>query len=806
MRIHEIASVVHATFLSKAADLDVSTLNFDSRRSSGNEKELFVAFSGSKNDGHQYIQGLYQQGVRNFLVSHKMAVDQLPDSNVLLVADTKAALQQLAAFHRRKFSIPVIAITGSNGKTIVKEWLSTILEQHWQVIKSPKSYNSQIGVPLSVWQMDAAHEIGVFEAGISKAGEMPALTSVIQPTLGIFTNIGAAHAEGFQSQQEKATEKARLFKPCEQVVCRKGHSLIPEALHQSTNARIVTWEINDVTADLNFQKSGDHYTVDFHDKHFAFTIRLTNRYDLENIFHAVALAILLDEPAQKIQQALDKIRPVPMRLELKRGIRDTYILDDTYNNDLMGLNIALDYLLQQPKKANKTVILSDILQSGKAPRELYNEVNELLKKNEVSRLIGVGPEITSAATVFSMETHFYPTTDALLKDAPDFHNEIILVKGARDYNLEKVVAYLEEKSHGTVLEVNFEAITHNLEKYRKRLKPSTKLMVMVKAFAYGVGVNEIAHLLQYHKVDYLGVAYLDEAIELRKKGITLPVMIMNPEIKNFPLLEAFELEAEVYSLAMLRQFLENTENPPGIHLKLETGMHRLGFEAEDLPALLAILKANPQLRVKGIFTHFSSSDDEKEDTYTHSQAEKFEEMAGAIIKTLGYRPALHALNSSGIVRWPQYQWDMVRLGIGLYGHDSSHTLTDLRPISTLTTRISQIKKVKKGDTIGYSRNGIAEKDGAIATLAIGYADGYSRVFGNGNAYVLINGQKAHTIGNVCMDMTMVDVTGLDAKEGDEVIVFGEKPTITDLAAWAGTIPYEILTNVSQRVKRVFVSE
>jgi alanine racemase len=806
MRIQEISTIVEASFLSKFTDFEISRLNFDSRKSTGVSEELFLAIAGEKNDGHQYIPQLYQQGIRNFLVSKSIDPTAYPDSNILQVSDTLSALQKLVADHRTHFDIPVVAITGSNGKTIVKEWLSTILEHQFKLIKSPKSYNSQIGVPLSVWQLGAEHEVGVFEAGVSTKGEMNALQGIIRPTIGIFTNIGAAHAEGFTSIEEKTLEKALLFKGSKQVICRRDHELIVRSLHETTRAEVITWGIDDPEASICFTRNGTRFETLWHDLQISFDLQLSNQYDVENILHAIAASILLQVTPSHIQAALAKIKPVPMRLELKRGVNDTYLLDDTYNNDLMGLSTALDYLLQQPKKKKKTVILSDILQSGKPINELYREVNGLLEKNGIHRLIGVGPQITSASNSFSMDARFYANTDQLLRDDPAFGNEIILVKGARDYNLEKVVTYLEEKSHGTVLEVNFEALTHNLNVYRKLLNPGTRLMVMVKAFAYGVGVNEIAHLLEYHQVDYLGVAYLDEAIELRKKGVTLPIMIMNPEPSGFSLLETFDLEPEIYSLSMLKNYLESTEKPPGIHLKIETGMHRLGFEEADLPELLSLLKANPDLRVQGIFTHLSSADDAQEDDYSRFQIDRFNTVYEAISKILGYQPIKHALNSSGIARWSQYQFDMVRLGIGLYGYDSSGSLKNLRPISTLKTRISQLKQVKKGDTIGYSRKGKAKKDGTIATLAIGYADGYSRAFSNGKAYVLINGQKAHTIGNVCMDMTMVDVTGMTVAEGDEAIVFGIDPSIIDLAVWANTIPYEILTSVSQRVKRVFVSE
>lgn len=806
MRISNIGQITSAVFLSNAGDLEITSLNFDSRRSSGSPGELFVALTGIHHDGHDFIPRLARSGVRNFLVSRAISTEGMMGCNVLMVTDSLVALQQMSTTHRSTFSIPVIGITGSNGKTIVKEWLAAILSRQWRVVKSPKSYNSQLGVPLAVWQMAESHEVAVFEAGISRSGEMEKLERIIRPTFGIFTTIGSAHDEGFTTADQKLREKARLFSRCKQVICRMDHQRIVEALHEETRAEVVTWGINSPDSTLNYLVSGDTYQLTFGARTCNLKVRLTNPYDVENILHAISLAIVLGEDSHRIQEALDIIVPVPMRLELKRGINNTYILDDSYNNDLQGLKIALDYLLQQPRKDKKSVILSDILQSGKTSEALYQAVNDLLESRQVTRLIGIGPEIALAAEYFSMPTLFYPTTEAFIKAAPDFSEELILVKGAREFGLENAASFLEEKSHGTILEVNFEAVTHNLNIYRQQLRPNVRLMAMVKAFAYGVGVEEIAHLLQYHQVDYLGVAYLDEAINLRRKGILTPVMIMNPDWNSFPLLRSFDLEPEIYSLPMLTRFLEECPDPAPVHLKMETGMHRLGFEEHQLPELVAVLKANPQVKIAGIFTHFSSAEMPEEDEYTRAQAEKFEKAYAIITEALGYRPIRHALNSSGIIRWPEFHFDMVRLGIGLYGFDSSGQVKNLRPISTLKTVVSQVKKVQRGDTIGYSRKGRAAKDGATATIAIGYADGYSRVYGNGKGWVLINGRQAKTIGNICMDMTMVDVTGLEVKEGDEVIIFGEKPTITDLAEWAHTIPYEILTNVSQRVKRVFISE
>jgi alanine racemase len=805
MLLSKIYNILGIETSGQFQDREIKTILYDSRLARGDQSELFVAIRGSKQDGHDYLERLLERGVSVFLVSSLPKIEESEEVNFLLVNDTLKALQQLVAVKRTEQDLPVVGITGSNGKTIVKEWLASILSENFHIIKSPKSFNSQLGVPISVWGLEKGHEIGIFEAGISKTKEMAKLQAIIQPTIGIFTNIGGAHDAGFANRKEKLTEKALLFEDTIINICRYEHTEIRELL-ASKKGELITWGIGQPEATINIKVSETSYHFVFRGTKIKLTIGFTNAFDLENIFQAIVCSVVLGQPEHGVQKALDKLKPIPMRLELKRGLNGSYILDDTYNNDLSGLSIALDYLLQQPLKKEKTVILSDILQSGMSNQELYNQVNDLLQKHEIGHLIGIGPQISKSAKCFQLPFISYPDTLSFLKEAPTFQNQMILVKGARDFQLEQLVALLEEKNHGTVLEVNNEAILHNLKVYQGYLATKTKLMVMVKAFAYGIGVDEIAHLLQYHQVDYLGVAYLDEAINLRRKGIDIPVMIMNVSWESFSVVEAFGLEPEIYSFKMLERYLADCQNPPPIHLKIETGMHRLGVEVSDLLEIIKIIKKNPQLKVAGIFTHFSSSEDPAEDAYTREQAEKFNLAYDQLTHALGYLPLKHAVNSSGIVRRNEYHFDMVRLGIGLYGFDSTPTKLKLRPVTTLKSWISQVKQVKQGDTIGYNRKGFVNKDGLVATVAIGYADGYSRTFGNGKAYMLVNGQKARTIGNVCMDMTMLDITGLDVKDGDEVIVFGEAPTIVDLAKWSATIPYEILTNVSQRVKRVFVSE
>ncbi len=805
MLFSEIAKIIQGENLQASSDFEIRQLAYDSRKLAGAADTIFFALNGHNQNGHQFLQNAFDKGVRCFVISEKPEIGQLPDANLILVDDVLSALQKQARAYRESFNIPVVGITGSNGKTIVKEWLSGLLSEKYNVVKSPKSFNSQLGVPLSIWQIQPPHEIGVFEAGISQKGEMWNLAQIIQPTIGIFTNIGNAHDEGFESQKEKLKEKALLFANCGTIIYSQDQQHLSDFLISHFTQGLFSWSIEKKSADVFFERKNSSFDCHFKEQSFHFEIGFAKGFYLENLLHAITAALICGLSENQINEGIKKIRPVPMRLQLKRGVKDCYIVDDSYNNDLAGLSIALDYLKQQPQKKRKTVILSDIYQSGMEASELYAQVNDLLIKNDISQLIGIGSAIIANQKAFNIKTTFFESTKDFLNEMPAFENELILVKGARVFSFEKVVSLLEEKNHGTVLEVNFESLTHNLNTYRSKLNPDTKMMVMVKAFAYGGGMSEIGHLLQYQNVDYLGVAYIDEGVELRQKGIRLPIMVMNPDWDHFSIIESFDLEPEIYSLAMFRKFLEVAEKS-AIHLKIETGMNRLGLREEDLDELIPLLIQNPQVRVAGIFTHFSSSEDAENDAFTIGQAEKFNTAYDKISKAIGYTPIKHALNSSGIVRWPQFHFDMVRLGIGLYGHDSSKSSLSLKPISTLKSRISQIRRIQKGESVGYSRKGMAQKESDIAVVSIGYADGYLRKFSQGKAYMLVNGQKAPTIGNVCMDMTMLDVTGLQVSEGDEVVVFGVDPNIEQLAEWGETIPYEILPNVSQRVKRVFVSE
>jgi len=786
----------------------------DSRSVVNPQAGIFVAIKGIQHDGHHYIESLYEKGVRQFIIEQGNTFDQdlLDHSNIVLVRNSIEALQKIASFHRSQFRIPIIGITGSNGKTIVKEWIGQLLAEHYRIAKSPKSYNSQLGVPLSVLQLTEWNNLGIFEAGISKNGEMDRLQKVISPTIGIFTNIGSAHDEGFKDHDEKAIEKWKLFRNCDAVIYCEDHELVKK--NKPKDLQTFGWGRSDRAKlrIVELKKSNTQSQVHLHynDYDVFLKIPFTDDVSLENVMHCIALMIYLKIPSEEIDAALQRLTNIDRRLSLKRGINNCYLVDDSYNNDLAGLQIALDFLKNQPNPKRK-VILSDILQSGLDEEALFTRINEILHTNGIEDLIGIGPGMFKNKNAFRMKADFYRSTDHFLKDVnlDDFHDESILVKGARAFEFEKITNFLSEKIHGTVLEINMEALNNNLNYYRSKLDDGVKIMVMVKASAYGSGSHEIANLMQHNRVDYLAVAYPDEGLELRKRGIYLPIMVMNVSPESFVNISKFELEPEIYSINQLRSlisFSRNEGTKHKIHLKFDSGMHRLGFEDSDISALIDLLRSAPQLEIATIYSHLAGADEEIHNQFTRKQVAVFQKQVLQLERALRIKPIKHILNSAGIIRFPEYQMDMVRLGIGLYGFEATQQNQDyLQPISTLKTVISQIRNVKKGETIGYGRKGIVDRDSKIATIAIGYADGFSRAFSNGRIKLLVNDKLAPVIGNVCMDMTMLDITGIEAREGDDVIIFGQKPTIKELADAIGTIPYEILTSISSRVTRVFYS-
>ncbi|RIV23543.1 bifunctional UDP-N-acetylmuramoyl-tripeptide:D-alanyl-D-alanine ligase/alanine racemase [Fibrisoma montanum] len=818
---------------------------------------VFFAMQGEHHDGHAFVGELYQKGVRQFVVeraaltpARRTEFTHYPDAQFTETDSSLRLLQQLATDYRQRFQIPVIGITGSNGKTIVKEWLAQLLAGDYVIAKSPKSYNSQLGVPLSVHQLNSSHTLGLFEAGISRPHEMQALETIVRPTLGIFTNIGTAHDEGFRSRRQKVAEKLRLFTRAETLIYCKDYPDIDEEINLLLKAvnpaiRLIHWSKHE-GAVYKAAVQQDRLTLTA--EHGTWTLKLpfADPASVENLIHSIVALLTLgfsDEAA--LQNRLNRLRPVSMRLEVKEGINGCVLIDDSYNNDIVGLQLALGFLDQQLTRTRKVVILSDVLQSGQREDELYESVAALQRANQISEFVGIGPVISRNAHVFPATSRFYGGTDEFLASYPfdRLRDSAVLVKGARPFSFERIVNRLQRKVHGTVLEINLDALTHNLNYYREKVGrgdtgQQTKIMVMVKAFAYGSGSAEVAQLLQFHRVDYLAVAYADEGVSLRQNGIDLPIMVMNPAPETFQTVLDYHLEPELYSLRLLQEWGsfvgerggeerrrgEKEEgrkgekggdlhspflisSSPPLHLKIDTGMHRLGFVEAELPSVIAYLQQHPALRVASVFSHLVGADDAQFNAFSKQQYESFMRSMAVLEDGLGYRPMRHLLNSAGIVRFPDYKLDMVRLGIGLYGVESSQLERSMvRPVGTLRTVISQIKQVKAGESVGYSRRGVLDHDARIATIAIGYADGFDRRLGNGVGQVWVNGTLCPTVGNVCMDMTMIDVTAAPASEGDDVIIFGQEIAISDLARTIGTIPYEILTGVSERVKRVFYKE
>ena len=839
----------------------------DSRQLSSPQRSIFFAIKGLHHDGHQFLDDLYRKGVREFVVEHDALtpalmreLGRMKEVKVWQVEDSILTMQAVAKQHREQYNFPVIAITGSNGKTVVKEWLSQLLNNRYKIVKSPKSYNSQIGVPLSVWQMNETHNLGIFEVGVSRPDEMANLEKVVQPQIGVFTNIGNAHNEFFDDNFQKIREKMLLFQNVKQLIYCADYVDIDEVIQhefilQNTGCEIINWSrvaynftsppsplsrgegghpsdfspplhgrggrgdrrfgvrLISIQVDWQTEYQNTKVTLNFPNQTETFDVPFTDEASIENAIHCVVMLWVLGYNAVEIQARLQILRPVSMRLELKQGIGNNYLIDDTYNNDLAGLTIALNFLTSQNQRTHKVLILSDLLETGIPEKELYGQIAHLIKQRNLYQFVGIGEVITRNRNLFKHKDNniqfFRNTVDFLdSQTLKDLHESVVLVKGARRFGFESIVNRLVQKTHGTVLEINLDAVTHNLNYFRDKVGQQTKIMVMVKAFAYGSGSTEVANLLQFHGVDYLAVAYTDEGVSLRQNGIYLPIMVMNPTENDFEQLIKFSLEPEIYSPKILKQFSEYIDNQnisSKIHIKLDTGMHRLGFEKEQLLALIQTLQSNPNLWVSTIFSHLAAADEDKFDEFTLHQVSEFTDMAKQISEAIGYTPSLHLANSAGIARFPNARLDMVRLGVGLYGLAAkSEDQENLMTVGTLKTVISQIKYVKSSETVGYGRKGELTRDTKTATIAIGYADGYDRRFSRGVGEVLIHGHRCKVIGNVCMDMTMVDITDVPhVEEGDEVIIFGKDLTMMELANKISTIAYEILTGVSERVKRVF---
>ena len=808
--IDEIAQVIGAE-RKGTTEAKINWLLIDSRSLCFPEETLFFALKTEKNDGHKYIEELYRRGVRNFVVE-SLPIQGTKDCNFLMVKSPLKALQDLAAYHRSQLDIPVIGITGSNGKTTVKEWLYQLLSPDFNVCRSPRSYNSQVGVPLSVWLINPHNDLAIIEAGISQSGEMAKLERIVKPTIGVMTNLGAAHQENFMSYGIKCAEKMQLFKDCKTLVLNsKDATILQCAETLPERVKRVSLQVRQV------EKDNDHATIWFeHEGQIGqYTIPFIDDASIENSITCFSTALtVFTGDIRVLCERMSRLEQVAMRLEVKDGKNGCTLINDSYNSDVQSLDIALDFMSRRPetKKQHRTLILSDILQSGETPRSLYSRVAQMAASRGIEKVIGVGEELTACEGYFPMEHYMFRTTDALIHSEvfERLRNEFILIKGARQFRFDKVSDLLTLKVHQTILEVNLNALVNNVRYYRRFMKPETKMVCMVKASGYGVGSLETSKTLQDNGVDYLAVAVADEGADLREAGITANIMIMNPETTSFKMLFDYSLEPEVFSFDLLEQLIyaaekEGITNFP-IHIKLDTGMHRLGFNPEkDMPRLIERLSRQTALVPCSVFSHFVGSDGDEFDAFSHRQFDLFDRASRQLQAAYSHKIIRHICNSAGIEHFPEYHLDMVRLGLGLYGINArnNHILNN---VATLKTTILQIRDVPKGDSIGYSRRTVLDRDSRIAAIPIGYADGLNRHLGNRGCYCLVNGQKADYVGNICMDVCMLDVTGIDCKEGDQVEIFGDNLPVTVLSDALGTIPYEMLTGISNRVQRIYIQE
>jgi len=812
-------------------DAKIGWLLTDSRSLCFPEETLFFALRSQRNDGHKYIDDLYRRGVRNFVVENISPFStfnaQYENANFLVVPSPLEALQRLAERHRDEFDIPIVGITGSNGKTMVKEWLYQILSPQMVVTRSPRSYNSQIGVPLSVWLLNEQTQVGIFEAGISEPGEMQSLHDIIQPTIGVLTSLGSAHQKNFRSMDEKCMEKLQLFHGTKVIAYDSDNDTISRCIRRSGyKGEKIGWSRENQSAPLfidniSSNPSSTRYTSSTSVSYIYKGIRgeyhlpFIDEASLECSFACAGIALYLGVTAEDLDARMSQLEPVAMRLEVKEGQHGCTLINDSYNSDINSLDIALDFMNRRPENQgrHRTLILSDIQQTGMDKSELYREVSDLCQKRGIDRLIGIGTAIQSQADVITVEDKaFFPGVEQFVASNlfRSLHDEVILLKGARVFGFDHLTELLEQKVHETILEVNLNAVVDNLNFYRSFLKPETKLVCMVKADAYGAGAVEVAKTLQDHRVDYLAVAVADEGVTLRRHGITQNIMIMNPEMTAFKTMFDYDLEPEVYSFRLMDALIHAAEKEGitgwPVHIKLDTGMHRLGFDPEkDIDEVIARLKRQNAIIPRSVFSHFVGSDSDDFDNFSAMQFEKFDVASKKLQAAFSHKILRHMDNSAAIEHFPERQMDMCRLGLGLYGVDPRDNRM-LHTVSTLKTTILQLRHVPKEETVGYSRKGILTRDSVIAAIPIGYADGLNRHLGRGKCYCLVNGQKAPYVGNICMDVAMIDVTDIDCKEGDSVEIFGEHLPVTVLSDVLDTIPYEVMTSVSNRVKKVYYQD
>ena len=822
--IQSIAASLQATCSSKK-DFPIHFLQTDSRRIVSPAETLFFALSGNRRSGEDYIPELIQRGVMAFVVAAHFTVPANSPAVFVKVPDVLKALQQLAAHHRSMFSLPVIGITGSNGKTIVKEWLYQLMQDDEIIVRSPRSYNSQIGVPLSVWQIQPHHTLGIFEAGISTVDEMQQLQQIIQPTIGVCTNLSDAHSEGFTDRNQKLFEKLKLFSGVQILVYALDEVGIP--ISSATNpavsglltANLYSWSRHQrATLQVTDEKIVAHQTqiaAVYQSESCKISIPFTDRISVNNALTCWLTLVAMGYNPAIASERLSRLEPIDMRMQLIKGINQCTLINDSYSNDLTSLSLAIDYQVQQAGDLMPLLIVSDLPAPEASDEIIYPRLAQLLEAKGIKQVIGIGPRISRYATAFlsaHISASFFIDTESFIRSfrEREFQSSIILLKGARVFQFERIVRRLELKTHQTQLTINLTTLSRNVKKHQSILLPHTKMMVVLKAFGYGTGSAEIAKLLQYQQVQYLAVAYIDEGIELRKAGIRLPIMVMNAEESGFEALLQYQLEPELYSFTITRSFLqflakEGITHFP-VHLKINTGMNRLGFNPDEMPALVALLQQNPLLRVQTVFSHFVASENATADVVTNNQLAVFTAACATLAASLPYSFLRHIANSAAIQRHPQAQLDMVRLGMGMYGGDQSGSLA-LEPVATLTTTVAQVRKVPKGQTVGYGLEAVMEQDTIIAVVNIGYADGYPRALGRGIGEMWLAGNRVRVVGHVCMDMTMLDVTLIpEVAAGIEVEVMGIHVPVAELAAKAGTIPYEIMTGISSRVKRVYLEE
>lgn len=818
MNIANIVSIIRPLACSiQDGNVVIKKLCTDSRQLSCPGQTLFFAIKTAKNDGHRYISELIENGVRNFIITDSdFDCNAFADCNFLRVDDAVCALQRIAAWHRRQFHCPVIGITGSNGKTIIKEWLCSMLDSDYNIAKSPDSYNSQIGVPLSVWQMDSHTKLAVFEAGISKPGEMTHLAEIICPDIGILTNLGMAHAQFFDSDREKLVEKLKLFQNAHTLIYHDNNELINNTIKEGPYRHLqkISWGGDAATYPVARVEAHDNHTLLVIDD-FQYTIPFVDAASVENAVHAIVTLLVLGYTPDIINARLSGLSAIRMRLAIQEGLHHSILVDDTYSLDINSLKIALDFLDTQSQLPDKALVISDFEQVGILQDKDYEELNTLLQQHRINKFIAVGEQLWKHRQQLQcVNTYFFKNTKELLEclSSIPFSYEAILIKGARKFHFEDIVNRLQNKTHLTILHVSLPALVHNLNLYRSFLKPTTRIAAMVKARSYGLGDAELINELVQQHINYLAVAYTDEGVRLRKRHIEIPIIVLGAEAHSFEVMVNSRLEPEIFNFYYLHQLEEVLKRNPAIrefpiHIKFDTGMHRLGFDESDLPELIRIIQQNPQLKIASVFSHLAVAENPAEDDFTRRQIALFTRMAGVICQAFSYPVLRHILNSAGIARFPEAQFDMVRLGIGLYGFtDVPEIQPQLHNVATLKTIITQVKHIAAGETIGYGRDYQVTRNMQAAIIPIGYADGYPRELGNGKGKVIVQGHKVPVIGKVCMDMCILDVTGLTVHEGDEVVVYGEGNTIAEIATSVNRISYELLTGISHRVPRVYVRE